>query len=227
MKIALLGYGKMGKLLDELAPQCGLEVAQRLDIHNNQDGSGITAENFRGVEVALDFSTPDSAVRNIERVAALGVNVVVGTTGWLDQVPRVREIVERHGTGLVYGSNFSIGVNIFYRVVAAAAQMLKDRPEYDVWVHEMHHRMKLDAPSGTALKLRDVLAKQYGERAINVSSTRAGTVPGTHTVGFDSEADTIELVHTARGRKGFALGALHAAQWVRGKKGFFEFSEIL
>src|SRR5687767_12294007 len=120
MKIALLGYGKMGKLLDELAPQCGLEVAQRLDIDNNEGGSGITAENFRGVEVALDFSTPASAVRNIEMVAALGVNAVVGTTGWLGQLSRVREIIERHGTGLVYGSNFSIGVNIFYRVVAEA-----------------------------------------------------------------------------------------------------------
>lgn len=227
MKIALLGYGKMGKLLDELAPSCGLEVVQRLDIWNNEGGSGITPENFRGVEVALDFSTPQAALENIPRVAGLGVNLVVGTTGWHDRIEPVRAAVERHGTGLVYGSNFSIGVNVFYRVVAAAAQMLKDHAGYDPWIYEIHHRMKLDAPSGTALNLRGVLAEHYGARDICVSSARAGTIPGTHTVGFDSEADTITLTHTARSRKGFALGALRAAEWIRGKKGFYEFSEVL
>ena len=227
MKIALLGYGKMGKLLDELAPSLGLEVAQRLDIWNNAGGAGITAENFQGVEVALDFSTPPAALENIPRVAALGVNLVVGTTGWHDRLAQARAAVETHGVGLVYGSNFSIGVNIFYRVAAAAAAMLKDQAEYDPWIHEIHHRLKLDAPSGTALRLRQVLAEAYGERAFSVSSARAGAIPGTHTVGFDSEADTITLTHSARSRRGFALGALRAAQWIRGRKGFYEFSEVL
>ncbi len=227
MKIALLGYGKMGKLLDEMAPSFGMEVVQRLDIWNNQGGAGITPANFQGVEVALDFSTPDAVVDNITRVAALGVNLVVGTTGWHGRMEEVRAAVERHGTGLVYGSNFSIGVNVFYRVVAEAARLLKDRPEYDPWVYEIHHRQKLDAPSGTALKLREVLRKEYGERQIAVASARAGTIPGTHTVGFDSEADTLTLTHAARSRKGFALGALGTARWIRGKKGFYEFSEVL
>ncbi len=227
MKIALLGYGKMGKLLDELAPACGLEVAQRLDIWNNEGGAGITAGNFRGIEVALDFSTPQAAMENIPRVAALGVNLVVGTTGWQSQIEQARAVVEASGAGLVYGSNFSIGVSIFYRIAAAAARMLKEQPEYDPWIHEIHHRMKLDAPSGTALKLRAALAAEYGEREFSVSSARAGTVPGAHTVGFDSEADTITLTHTARSRRGFALGALRAAQWIRGRKGFYEFSEML
>lgn len=227
MKIALLGYGKMGKLLEELAPGCGLEVVRRLDVDNNVGGAGITAENFGGVEVALDFSTPEAAAENIPRVAALGVNLVVGTTGWQGRMAEMRAAVERHGTGLVYGSNFSIGVNIFFRVAQAAARLLQDQPGYDPWIHEIHHRMKLDAPSGTALKLRSVVAAEYGGREINVASNRAGTLPGTHTVGFDSEADTITLTHEARSRKGFALGALRAAQWIRGRKGFYEFPEVL
>jgi len=227
LKIALLGYGKMGKLLEELAPARGLEVALKLDEWNNRDGCGITTGNFRGVDVALDFSTPNSAIENIPRVIALGVNLVVGTTGWQEHIKPIQTLVKRHNTGVVYGSNFSIGMNVFYRIAAAAAGLLKGQADYDPWIHEMHHKMKLDAPSGTALKLRDLLAAEYGARPINVSSARAGTVPGIHTVGFDSEADTITLTHSARGRKGFALGALYAAEWINGKKGFYEFSEAL
>ncbi len=227
MKIALLGYGKMGKLLEALAPSQGMEVALKLDEYNNREGAGITAANFRGVDVALDFSTPEAAADNIPRVVALGVNLVVGTTGWQEHLKPIQTLVKRHGTGLVYGSNFSIGVNVFYRIVGAAAGWLKDQPDYDPWVHEMHHKMKRDAPSGTALKLRDLLSAQYGSRPIDVSSARAGSVPGTHTVGFDSEADTITLTHSARSRTGFALGALYAADWIRGKKGCYEFSEVL
>ncbi len=227
MKIALLGYGKMGKLLDELAPACGHEVVQRLDIWNNKDGEGITKENFRGVEVAMDFSTPQAALENIPRVAALGVCMVVGTTGWYKHLGKVQKAVEDNAIGLVYGSNYSIGVNIFYRMVQATARLLKEQPEYDPWIHEIHHKMKLDAPSGTALKLRDLLAAEYNARQICVSSARAGAIPGEHTVGWDSEADTITLTHTARSRKGFALGALRAAEWVRGRRGLYEFSEVL
>jgi 4-hydroxy-tetrahydrodipicolinate reductase len=227
MKIALLGYGKMGKLIEELAAARGMELVLRLDEYNNREGDAITAENFRGVDVALDFSTPQAAIENIPRVVALGVNMVVGTTGWHEHIRPIQTLVKRHNTGLVYGSNFSVGVNVFYRIVAEAARAFKDQPDYDPWIHEMHHRMKLDAPSGTALKLRDALAAAYGERAINVSSARAGAVPGVHTVGFDSEADTITLTHSARSRKGFALGALYAAEWIHGRKGFYDFSEVL
>ena len=222
MKIALIGYGKMGKLLDQLAPSQGMEVAGRYDV-----GDALTAEQFRGVDVALDFTTPSAALENLPRLVALGLDLVVGTTGWQEQLKPIQTLVKRHNTGFVYGSNFSIGVNVFYRVAAEAARLLKDRAEYDPWIHEIHHKMKLDAPSGTALKLRDVLAAEYGGREINISSSRAGTIPGTHTVGFDSDADTITLTHTARSRVGFALGALYAAKWIHGKKGFYEFSEVL
>lgn len=153
--------------------------------------------------------------------------MVVGATGWYGGMNSVRAVVEETGIGLVYGSNFSIGVNVFYRMVETAAQSLKDRPEYDPWIYEIHHRMKLDAPSGTALKLRDLLAAEYGARQICVASARAGAIPGQHTVGWDSEADTITLTHTARSRKGFALGALRAAEWVRARRGLYEFSEVL
>ena len=227
MKIALLGYGKMGKMLDDLAPSRGMEVVQRLDVWNNQDGAGITAENFRGVEAAIDFSTPRAALANVPRVLELGVNLVVGTTGWLGEIEAVRAVVERTGAGLVYGSNFSIGVNVFFRIVSEAARLFQEHPDYDPWVYEIHHKAKLDAPSGTALKLRDLLAARYAGRDFSVASSRAGNVPGEHTVGFDAEADTITLTHTARGRKGFALGALRAAEWIRGRKGFYEFSDVL
>ena len=148
MKIALLGYGKMGKLLDELAPSLGVEVVQRLDIWNNEGGAGITEDNFRGVEVALDFSIPQAVLENLPRVAALGVNLVVGTTGWHDELDQVRATVEERGIGMVYSSNYSIGVNIFYRVVETATRWLRERREYDPWIYEIHHRAKLGRAVG-------------------------------------------------------------------------------
>jgi 4-hydroxy-tetrahydrodipicolinate reductase len=217
----------MGKLIDQLAPQYQGDVVLRLDENNNANYVGLTAQNFSDVDVAIEFSTPAVCLVNIERLAALGVNVVVGTTGWIGEMDRVRAAVEKHGTGLVWSPNFSVGVNVFFRVVAEAAKLLANEAEYGAWAWEIHHSTKKDAPSGTLLKLVDGMKKAGYGRDIDVSSNRAGANPGTHEIGFDSTADTIVLRHAARSREGFARGALKAAQWIAGKTGMHEFSEIL
>jgi 4-hydroxy-tetrahydrodipicolinate reductase len=226
-RLAIVGYGKMGKLIEQLAPAYGFEVALKLDEFNNAGFEGITAENFRGIDVAIDFSIPAAVPRNVEGIAALGVNIVVGTTGWLEHVDAVKTAVEKHGIGLVWSPNFSIGVNAFLRLVAEAARLLAPETEYGAWAWEIHHSTKKDAPSGTLLRLVDEMKKAGYSRPVDAGSSRAGAHPGTHDIGFDSAADTITLRHTARSREGFARGALKAAQWLVGKKGFHEFSEIV
>jgi 4-hydroxy-tetrahydrodipicolinate reductase len=187
----------------------------------------MTAGNFRGVDAALEFSTPHAVVANIERLAALKVNVVVGTTGWLGHAERVRRLVAESGIGLVWSPNYSIGVNVFARLAAEAARLLANEPGYGAWAWEIHHITKKDAPSGTLLKLVEDMKRAGYPRAIDTSSSRAGAHPGTHEIGFDSAADTITLRHAARNREGFARGALKAAQWIAGKQGFHEFADIL
>lgn len=227
MRLAIVGYGKMGKLIEQLAPSQGFEVALKLDEFNNAHGEGMTAANFQGVDVAIEFSVPSVTVDNIERLAALGVPVVVGTTGWLDRVEQVKQTVEQSGIGLVWSPNYSIGVNVFSRLVSEAARLLANEAEYGSWAWEIHHITKKDAPSGTLLKLVDDMKKAGWTRPVDVSSNRAGAHPGTHEIGFDSAADTITLRHSARSREGFARGALKAARWLPGKKGFYEFSQVL
>jgi 4-hydroxy-tetrahydrodipicolinate reductase len=227
MKIAIVGYGKMGRMIESLAAGRGIEIGLKLDEFNNANYGGITAGNFRGIDVAIDFSIPSVVAGNIECIAALGVNMVIGTTGWTDQMARVRDIVERTGVGLVWSPNYSVGVNAFFRIVSAAAGLLANEPEYEAWAWEIHHSAKKDAPSGTLLKLFEEMRAAGYNRAVDVSSSRAGKVPGTHEIGFDSAADTITLRHTARSREGFALGAIKAAEWVLGRKGFHEFGEVL
>lgn len=225
-RLALVGYGKMGRLVEQLAPEHGFEVALRLDGSSNAGGAGLTAGSVQGVEVAVDFSVPAAVPETVERLAALGVPVVVGTTGWGEHLPRVREAVERHGGALVYGANFSVGVQVFYRLAEAAARLLAEDESYDAWLYEIHHKRKKDAPSGTLLEIRRTMERAGWSRPLDVASNRAGAVPGTHQIGFDSEADTITLEHRARSRAGFAHGALRAARWVLGRKGTYEFSEI-
>jgi 4-hydroxy-tetrahydrodipicolinate reductase len=225
-KLALVGYGKMGRLVEQLAPAYGFEATLKLDEFNNSDFEGLTPENFRGVDVAVDFSIPAAVRRNVEGIAALGVHIVLGSTGWMESYDAVRAAVERHGVGLVWSPNFSVGVNAFFRLAAEAARLLAAQPEYGAWAWEIHHSAKKDAPSGTLLKLVDEMKRAGYGRPIDVSSNRAGAHPGTHEIGFDSAADTIVLRHSARSREGFARGALRAAQWVIGKKGFFKFEEI-
>jgi 4-hydroxy-tetrahydrodipicolinate reductase len=226
-RLAIVGYGKMGRLIEQLAPEYGFETALKLDEFNNAGFQGLTPENFRGIDVAVDFSVPDAVRRNVEGIAALGVNLVIGTTGWLEQEPEVRQAVDRYGIGLVWSPNYSIGVQVFFRLVSEAARLLATQTEYGAWAWEIHHSSKKDAPSGTLRKLVEEMAKAGYSRQIDTSSNRAGSHPGTHEIGFDSTADTITLRHVARSREGFARGALKAAQWVIGKKGFYEFSEVL
>jgi 4-hydroxy-tetrahydrodipicolinate reductase len=226
-ELAIVGYGKMGRLIEQLAPEYGFAVKLKLDEFNNAAYEGLTAENFHGIDVAIDFSIPSAVVTNVEGISALGVNIVVGTTGWLEQVDRVRRAVEKNGTALVWSPNYSVGVNAFFRLVREAAKLLANQPEYEAWAYEIHHSTKKDAPSGTLLKLVDEMRKAGYTHRIDVSSNRAGRHPGTHEIGFDSAADTLTLRHTARSREGFARGALKAAQWVVGKKGFHEFADIV
>jgi 4-hydroxy-tetrahydrodipicolinate reductase len=225
--LAIVGYGKMGHMIEALAPQHGFEVRARLDVQENAGGTGLTAENLRGVDVAIEFSSPTTAAENVRRLAGLRVNTVVGTTGWYGELPSVRAAVEKSGAGVVYAPNFSVGANLFQLIVTEAAKRFSARAEYEAWGWEMHHSQKKDAPSGTLLKLAETMRQSGYARPIELSSSRAGSVPGTHEIGFDSVADTITLTHTARSREGFADGALRAARWVIGKKGLFEFQEIL
>jgi 4-hydroxy-tetrahydrodipicolinate reductase len=217
--LAIVGYGKMGQLIEQLAPEYGFRVAARLD----RGWSSLPQK----VDVAVEFSEPSAVVRNLERLASTGVPIVVGTTGWFEQLDRARELVERNHVGLVWSSNFSIGMNVFSRIVAQAASLLKDEEQYGAWGWEIHHATKKDAPSGTMLKLVQVMKDAGYKRAVQVASNRAGAHPGTHEIGFDSAADTITLRHAARNREGFARGALKAAQWIIGRKGFYEFSDVL
>jgi 4-hydroxy-tetrahydrodipicolinate reductase len=225
--LAIVGYGRMGRLIEQLAPEAGFAVALKLDIDANDRQQGITPENFSGVDVAIEFSTPQTALANLERLCAIGVPAVIGTTGWFGELERVRTFVERSGTGVVWSANYSIGVNVFRRVVAEAARQLAEHDEYGAWAWEVHHAAKKDAPSGTLLQLMADMARAGYERPVDVGSNRAGANPGTHEIGFDSAADTITLRHTARSREGFARGALKAAQWVIGRRGLHEFGEVL
>ena len=227
MNLAIIGYGKMGHMVEEMALTRGHQVVFKVDIEGNEQGQALTKASLARAEVAVNFSTPDSVLKIVDHISAAGVNLVVGTTGWMNHLPAVRKMIEERGTGLVYGSNFSIGVNLFFRLTEAAADLFKDYAEYDPWIYEIHHKAKLDAPSGTALKIEQIVENAYPGRKILPASNRAGAHPGEHTLGFDSAADTITITHTARSRLGFAAGALRAAEWVRGKKGLYEFSETL
>jgi 4-hydroxy-tetrahydrodipicolinate reductase len=227
MNLAIVGYGKMGHLIEQLAPECGFNVVLRLDGRSNAKGSGITPANFRGIDVAVDFSAASAVVGNVERLASLGVNTVVGTTGWTEHLNHVKSVAEKFGIGLVWSPNYSIGVTVFLRLVSEASRLLAGQPEYDAWAWEVHHAAKKDAPSGTLLKLVEEMKRAAPQCAVNISSSRAGSHPGTHEIGFDSPADTITLRHTARNREGFARGALKAARWINGKKGLYDFGDVL
>jgi len=226
VKIALLGYGKMGKLVETIALRQGLEVGPKLDINDNLGGNGITPASMEGVDVAIEFSQPDAVLANIEAAARAGIHVVVGTTGWSDQRSKVERIVLDSGIGLVYGANFSLGMNLFFEIVSHSARLMGMLPQYDAFLSEEHHRAKKDAPSGTALNLLDLMRPHLNNPNLSISCIRAGSIPGTHVIGFDSEADTILLEHRARSRQGFAEGAVLAARWIAGRKGFYDFRQV-
>jgi 4-hydroxy-tetrahydrodipicolinate reductase len=218
MKLLIVGYGKMGRMIEELAPGEGFEIAGRVD-HGRDE--------WTTADVAIDFSTADALVANFVQYVKRRLPVVIGTTGWKEHSDQLRGEAQRAGIGVVSSANFSIGVNIFERVVAEAARMMDAQPQYGSWIHEVHHAAKRDAPSGTALLLRDAMIAAGYSRSIDLSSARAGMIPGTHTVGFDSASDTIELIHRARDRRGFASGALLAAKWIQGRTGWFNMQDVL
>ena len=217
--LAIIGYGKMGKLIDQLAPEYGFTVVARRDIGRD--------ESLTGADVAVEFSMPSAVIGNVAQAAGLRIPLVVGTTGWLEHLDEARALIARNDSALVWSPNYSIGVNVFSRLVSEAARLLNSEKEYGAWAWEIHHSTKKDQLSGTILKLVEEMKSAGYTRPIDVSSNRAGAHPGTHEIGFDSAADTITLRHAARSREGFARGALKAAQWIVGRKGFYEFSEVM
>jgi 4-hydroxy-tetrahydrodipicolinate reductase len=226
VKLALIGHGAMGQLVESLARAAGDEIATTVTSRAASLDADELATSLRGHDAAIDFSVGSAVLGNVEACARAGVPLVEGTTGWKDQDADVRRIVAEHNAALVFGANFSIGVNVFYRVVDHAASLMTGLDQYQAFIEEEHHSRKRDAPSGTALKLKDLMAK-YSQTEIPIASMRAGHIPGTHRVGFDSAADQIMLTHMARSREGFAAGALLAARWIVGRQGVFEFSEVI
>lgn len=227
VRILLVGYGRMGKAVDALSTEYGCEVVERLDVHNNRGGEGIDSPALPDADVAIEFSLADSAASNVKKLAARGIDVVVGATGWDAQEEEVRRAAEEARIGVVHAANFSLGVNLFAAVVERSAALFARHEDFGSWIHEGHHAAKRDTPSGTALALRTAMRTAGYERDVDVSSTRAGRMPGTHTVGYDGPFDTITLTHTARDRATFARGALEAARWVRGRSGWFSMRDVL
>jgi 4-hydroxy-tetrahydrodipicolinate reductase len=234
MNIALIGYGKMGREVERLAVEAGDDVVGIFDID-----PPASVEGIRSADVCIEFSTPEAVLDNMRLAAEAQVSIVVGTTGWYDQLPEVRTWFK--DSAMIYAQNFSIGVNVFYRILRRAAQLMEAQPQYDVFVEEQHHKGKVDSPSGTALKMSEILLQELTRKTsilkgepkgpiraedLQISSVRAGAIPGSHMVGFDSEADAIELRHSAKNRSGFALGALEAARWVRGRRGVFTMDDV-
>lgn len=227
MRLLLIGYGRMGKAVDRLSESYGCSVAGRLDVDDNAGGRGITAAAVDGVDVAVDFSVPEAVAENLPRLAHHGVNLVVGTTGWEADEAKMRRVAADAGIGVVAAANFSLGVNLFLALTERAADLFADRPEFGAYIHELHHAAKLDAPSGTALAMRNAMTGRGYGGPIDMASSRAGSAPGMHTVAFDGPVESIALTHTTRDRDTFARGALEAARWVKGRQGWFSMREVL
>jgi 4-hydroxy-tetrahydrodipicolinate reductase len=234
MKIALIGFGKMGREVDAVARERGDEVVRVFEIDDP-----VRPDLLGDADVCIEFSAPEAVLTNIRAAIAAQKDIVVGTTGWYRHLPEIRPSVTE--SGLLHSANFSLGMNIFFRLVKRAAELMNNSHGYDPFVHEIHHRQKVDSPSGTALRLGEILVNNIDRKqniltrppdgaiapgTLHVSSTRAGTLAGTHIVGFDSDADLIELQHIAKNRRGFALGALAAAHWLRGRKGVYTMDDV-
>lgn len=236
-KIAILGYGAMGKVIETLAKDKGYEITDIFDQDNP-----LQKDADYDFDVAIDFTLPDSVIENVRILSEKNKSVVVGTTGWYDQIDDVVEIVNNNNTGLVWGSNFSVGVQMYFKIVDYASKLVNKVDNYDIFVHEMHHKRKKDSPSGTAETISDIIIENVDRKAskeietihgevdsskLHVTSSRGGEVTGTHSVYLDSLADAIEVTHRAKNRTGFALGSLLAANWIKDKKGFYSFKDIM
>jgi len=235
-KIAIIGYGSMGKEIERLAKEQNIIVTDIFDFDNK------LSDKKYDFDVAIDFSFPDSVEENLRIISAIKKNLVIGTTGWYQKKEEFAKLICKEGIGVVYGSNFSIGMQMFYRIVKNASHILNSVNGYDIMIHELHHKRKIDSPSGTANSLAQIIIEELDSKneiltetskerilpgQLHVTSTRGGEIAGTHTVYIDSIADTIELTHRAKNRTGFAIGALEAAKWIFGKKGFFQFTDVM
>lgn len=227
MRILLVGYGRMGRLVGDLAPEYGCEVAGVVDPVSPSHTASIDDPRWQGVDVAIDFTSPDAVLANVKALAGRGINIVLGTTGWQSKEADLRRAIADTGVGIVAAPNFSTGVVLFEAVVAHAAKLFAGQDDIGAWLHEAHHSLKKDAPSGTALKLKSAMEDAGYSRPIDVSASRAGYIPGIHTIGFDGPSESITLTHTARDRSSFARGALTAARWVKGRRGWFTMQDVL
>lgn len=240
MKIALIGYGKMNKLVEQIALQNSHQIVAIIDPEKGI--LHITKKDLNEADICIDFSTPSCFIENLTALAALNQTIVVGTTGWYNEIDRVKELVERYKIGFLYAPNFSLGVNIFYKIVKEAARMINFFDDYDPSGFEIHHNQKKDSPSGTAKALSEILVNEIDRKKeifydkidrqvlpeeLHFASIRGGSNPGQHTIIFDSHADTITLTHQARSREGFAKGAIRAAEWLYGKKGFYTIQDLI
>ena len=221
-RVLIVGHGRMGRLVESLCDEYGMEVAGSIGRDRAADPAG-----WPQADVAIDFSLADAVPANLPRIAARGMDIVVGTTGWQAHTDAMKAEAARHPIGVVAASNFALGVNLFAALAERGAELFASHPEFGAWIHELHHAAKRDAPSGTALMLESGMRAAGYDRAIDVSSTRAGSIPGTHTIGFDAAAETITLTHTARDRSIFARGALEAARWVAGRRGWFTMRDVV
>jgi 4-hydroxy-tetrahydrodipicolinate reductase len=220
--LLLVGHGRMGRLVEALAPEYGMHVAGII-----RGGNASKPASWPAADVAIDFSIGEAVPATLGHLAARGTDLVIGTTGWQQAEPELRAEALRRGIGVVAAPNFSIGVNLFLALVERAGDLMKSSTAFGAYLHEMHHAAKRDAPSGTALAIEAALKRSGYDRPVDISSTRAGSIPGTHTLGFDAPAETITLTHTARDRTAFARGALEAARWVRGRRGWFTMKDVL
>lgn len=222
MNFVLLGAGKTGSVVAEIARERG-HTLRIVEVEQNKNGAALTRDSLAGVDAVIDFTTPHAVIGNVEACARAGCNIVVGTTGWYQEIPRIKVLVNQTGIGFLFASNFSIGVNVFFQIARAAAATLKHG--YAGTIMERHHEHKKDSPSGTAVTLQQIL-KQYGGKDVEIGSVREGETVGLHVMMFDSESDSMMMTHDAKNRRGFAEGAVRAAEWIAGKKGFYEFKDI-
>lgn len=240
--IALIGYGRMGREIEQAAMARGMTINAIVDVRSFGHVHAMDRSVLEGADVCIEFTVPDAVVDNIRTLAGFGKNIVVGTTGWHDRMDEVRAIVEERNIGLIHASNFSIGVHLFLALVREAGRLLNPHRQYDAAISETHHRLKIDAPSGTAISTAETLMSTLTrktswtaslesgplpEDVLHVAAARVGSVPGQHSVLFDSFADSIAVTHTARNRRGFAEGALLAAEWIQGRKGLYSIEDML
>ena len=243
MNIIISGYGRMGKIIEKSAEKRGHTIIATVDpIADDASEKTLSKEIINRADVVIDFSIPESAIKNAETVCCAGKKIVMGTTGWYSDMAKMMDLTNKNESAIIWSGNFSLGVNIFFSILDKTSRIMNSFSEYDPFIHELHHNQKADSPSGTAAMLGDILLKNIDRKTLivskelkrkikpeelHISSTRGGSVPGTHIVYFDSPVDTIELKHTARGREGFASGAITAAEWIENKTGFFNINDMM